>query len=138
MRIFLDASAMVPMELPQDQHRPRLDAAMLRLRMSHGNNIEFVTTNWTLYEALAQARRRGWQTSFQLFQRIEELAEIVPVEELLETAALRRFLAWRDKHASVVDHANALVAQARRCDGILSFDADFVPLTAAAGMALIS
>lgn len=138
MRIFLDASAMVPMEVPQDQHRPRLDAVMRRLRMAHGDDLEFVTTNWTLYEALAQARRRGWQASMQLFQRIEEFADIVPVDESTEVEALHRFLHWRDKSASVVDYANALVAQARRCQAVLSFDDDFVPLTAAAGMRLLA
>ena len=138
MRVFLDASAMIPMEVLQDQHRARLELVMRRLRIDHPNGISFVTTNWTLYEALAQARRRGWQAAIQLFQRIDELADVVPVDERIEEEALRRFLRWRDKSASVVDHTNALAAEARQCDALLSFDADFVALAAAVGLKLLA
>ncbi len=134
MRLFMDASGWVPMAIPHDQSAPRLATVM---RMLSGERLDFVTTTWTLYEALAQARRRGWATSVELFERAESLADVVRVDEATESEALRRFLTWRDKSASVVDHANALIAQATRCDAILSFDADFVPLAAAAGLRIL-
>lgn len=134
MRLFMDASGWVPMAIPHDQSAPRLAAVM---RMLSGERLEFVTTNWTLYEALAQARRRGWATSAALFERVESLAEIVGVDGATEAEALRRFLTWKDKSGSVVDHANTLIAQATRCDAILSFDEDFVPLAAAAGLGIL-
>ena len=64
-------------------------------------------------------------------------ADAVPVSEQVEREALRRFLEWSDKTASVVDHANLLVAVDQQCDAILSFDDDFAPLVRQAGIQLI-
>ena len=130
----MDASSWVPMAVPRDQAAGRLAEIFTLLR---GETIEYVTTNWTLYEALALARRRGWETSTMLYSHVKQSTGIVSVDDMTESEALRRFLTWRDKSASVVDHANALVAAATRCDAIVSFDEDFIPLAAAAGLRLL-
>jgi predicted nucleic acid-binding protein len=135
-RVFLDASALVPMAAEWDQWRPRFQEALLHLRRS--GPVDLITTNWTLYEALAVAQRRGKRSALNLFRLASSGVEVVPVTEAVEAEALRRFLAWHDKTASVVDHANALVASEEGCDAIISFDADFVPLATAAGMRLLS
>jgi len=64
-------------------------------------------------------------------------ATVVPVEPSIEAEALRRFLEWQDKGASVVDHANLLVALQEQCDAVISFGSDFGPLTAATSMRLL-
>lgn len=97
-----------------------------------------ITTNWTLYEALAVAQRYGHIRALALFQLVSQQVRIVPVDPDLEAEALRRFLSWNDKTASVVDHANLLVARDERCDAVLSFDADFVPLVASTGISVLS
>lgn len=72
-----------------------------------------------------------------LFQHVSRAGAIVRVDDATESEALRRFLTWSDKSASVVDHANAMVAAATRCDAIVSFDEDFVPLASAAGLRIL-
>jgi predicted nucleic acid-binding protein len=124
------------MAIERDPMRPRLQEALRVLRA--GPPFEFVTTNWTLYEALAVSQRRGKAFAVGLYSLVSTSMEVMPVPELVESEALRQFLAWRDKSASVVDHANALVAAHERCDAILSYDLDFVPLAAAAGLAIIT
>lgn len=135
-RVFLDASALVPMAVARDPWRARFDEAFAQLERSGPS--DFVTTNWTLYEALAVSQRRGKYFALGLFNMASERVEVVPVSEGVEAEALRRFLKWDDKTASVVDHANALVASEEGCDAIMSFDADFVPLATAVGMRLLA
>lgn len=132
---FLDASALVPMELTSDQWARAFARVMGGLKAAPG--LRFVTTNWTLYEALAIAQRAGKHRATSLHQRVAARASVVTVDADLEAEALRRFLAWQDKGASVVDHANLLVAQKFRCQAVISFDADFVPLVRGTGMRLL-
>lgn len=134
MRIFFDASALVPLIVLRDQWRAALEFLLAPHRAS---GYELVTTNWTLFEALPIAARRGHPTAVTLFQHVSRAGAIVRIDDATETEALRRFLTWDDKSASVVDHANALVAMATRCDAIVSFDDDFVPLAAAAGLRIL-
>jgi predicted nucleic acid-binding protein len=134
MRLLLDASALLPLQVARDQHSRRLDQIVPGLVR---RGCDFVTTNWTLYEALALANRYGHAQARSLFSRVAAFAVMHPVDADSETEALRRFLTWSDKRASVVDHANLLVAVQTGCDGILSFDEDFAPLVRAAGLQLI-
>jgi predicted nucleic acid-binding protein len=134
MRIFVDASAWVAKAVSTDQWAPELRRVMQELR---GQRIELVTTTWTLYEALAVTRRRKHGATRLLFRDALANARVAAVEPEVEHAALQRFLQWEDQGASVVDHANALVAEQYRCEAILSFDADFIPLAAAGGIRLL-
>jgi predicted nucleic acid-binding protein len=134
MRILLDASVLLPFQVSRDQHARRLGQIVPGLVRQ---GCDFVTTNWTLYEALALANRYGHAHARSLFSRVAAFAVTHPVDSEAETEALRRFLTWSDKSASVVDHANLLVAVYSRCDAILSFDEDFAPLVRAAGLQLI-
>jgi len=68
---------------------------------------------------------------------MESGGDIIVVDEAIEQEALRRLLGWPDKTASVVDHANLLVAANAACDAILSFDDDFAPLMRQAGLQLL-
>ena len=88
---------------------------------------------------MARPADRGWPHAHarSLFSRVAAFAVTHPVDSEAETEALRRFLTWSDKSASLVDHANLLVAVYSRCDAILSFDEDFAPLVRAAGLQLI-
>ena len=135
MKVFVDASGWVPMEMPRDQWRPDLDRVMAMLRQER--RLKLVTTNWTMYEALAIARRRAGDAAQRLHAVIAIRANVVAVPALAEAEALRRFLRWSDLGASVVDHANVIIAERERCDAILSFDRDFVPLAAAAGLRIL-
>lgn len=123
------------MTVERDLSRPRFQQAFGALHRS--GPFTLVTTNWTLYEALAVSQRRGKQFAVGLFSMATNAVEIVPVSSEVEAEALRQFLAWDDKTASVVDHANTLVALDEECDAILSFDLDFVPLATAAGIAVV-
>ncbi|MCC7366168.1 MAG: type II toxin-antitoxin system VapC family toxin [Dehalococcoidia bacterium] len=134
-RILLDASAMVPLELPRDQWRAR--ALQLIDGLRRAGPFSFVTTNWTLYEGLALTRRHSWEASASLFEHITGTARVVPVSAEVEAEAVRRFLGWRDKGASVVDHANLLVALEWKCEAVFSFDDDFAPLARMSGLRLV-
>jgi predicted nucleic acid-binding protein len=135
VRIFIDASAWVPMEVRADQRAPALARVMETLRSER--NISFVTTNWTLYEALSVARRSDPRYAEMLHRRAGASAKVVQVDEVTEKRAVKTFLGWRDKKASVVDHANTAVAMNERCDALLSFDDDYFPLAAAAGLRIL-
>lgn len=134
MRVFIDASAWVALADARDYQAPRMRVLMADLRRKHA---QFATTNWTLYEALAVSQRAGKGAAIDLHRRALRLARLVFVSHDEEREALRRFLDWDDKYASVVDHANVLVASRQRCDAIVSFDSDFVPLAGAAGLTLL-
>ena len=133
-RLFVDASFWIALHAYRDEHQARARTIFAGLR---GQNLEVATTNWTVYEALPQARRRSWEVAATMWRRISESARIVTVDEKVEREALRRFLEWKDKTASIVDHASALVAIEERCDAVASFDADFGPLVAATSMTLL-
>jgi predicted nucleic acid-binding protein len=133
--IFLDASAIVPLQVQSDQWYEASERVMRALRAQRG--VHYVTTNWTLYEAVSLARRSSAAQSVALFARMVQLSQIVGVTREIELAAVDRFLRWTDKGASVVDHANLLVAESHRCEAILSFDRDFIPLAAAAGLRIL-
>jgi predicted nucleic acid-binding protein len=135
MRVFMDASAWVAGAVNSDSQAENLHRVMATLR---GQRIELFTTTWTLYEALAVVRRRKPEAVQLLFERAVNNGSVIAVDPDVEREALARFLKWRDKKASVVDHANTLVAGLHRCEAIISFDRDFVPLAAAGGMRLLS
>ncbi len=132
MKLFVDASGWVPMEMRRDHWRPDLDRVMAMLRQER--RLKMITTNWTMFEALAITRRRAGDAAQRLHAVIAMRANVVSVSEAAEAEAIRRFLTWSDLGASVVDHANVIIAERERCDAILSFDRDFVPLAAAAGL----
>ena len=133
--IFLDASALVPMVVTRDQWRPALVRVMQGLRRA--GQPSFVTTNWTLYEALALCRRTSHDVALSLYESVASQMQIAAVSGRTEAEALARFIRWRDQGASVVDHANLLVAVETRCEAILSFDSDFKPIARAAGLRLL-
>ena len=132
-RVFLDASAMVPMADRRDQWRFRVNRHLQDL-----NGVAFTTSNWTLYEALALIQRRSKQLAFDFYGQLLQMADIISVPADVETEALRQFFRWRDKTASVVDHANGLVALETGCDGILTFDDDFIAIGKSSGLRIIS
>lgn len=134
MRVFMDASAWVARAVTTDQWAPELQRVMNSLR---GRRLQLFTTTWTLYEALAVTRRRLPRAVEPLFRDAVNSATVLAVDPDIERLALRRFLQWDDKPASVVDHANALVAEKHRCEALLSFDADFLPLIAGTGIRLL-
>ena len=134
MRVFMDASAWVASAVNSDAWAPDFARVMAGLR---GRRVELYTTTWTLYEALSILRRRKPDAVDLLFQRATGQGSVLSVDPEVEQEALRRFLKWSDKGASVVDHANALVAGLQHCEAIVSFDGDFVPLAKAGGMRLL-
>lgn len=133
--IFLDASALVPMVVTRDQWRPSLLRVMEGLRRA--GRPSFVTSNWTLYEALALCRRSSHEIAMSLLEHSELQIRVAAVSGRTEAEALHRFRRWSDQTASVVDHANLLVALESRCEAILSFDSDFKPIVRAAGIRLL-
>lgn len=133
--IFTDASALVPMVDPRDQWRPAIDRVLQGLAASGKYRLR--TNNWTLYEAMALAKRRSHILAERLYELMSESGSIVAVNPIVELEAVRRFRLWTDKSASVVDHANALVALQLHCAAIISFDDDFRPLVAGSGIRLL-
>ena len=133
--MFVDASALIPMEVIRDQWRGRLVQVLADLRRA--GSVRFLTSNWTLYEALALTRRASHASAAALYSQVSRTMEVMAVSRRAEAESIRRFLAWADKHASVVDHANFLVAEERRCDAILTFDSDFVGIARGTGMRLL-
>lgn len=123
------------MELVRDQWHDALHQVLAGLRRA--GTVRFLTTNLALYEALALARRASHANAVALHSRVTGSMEVINVSRHAETESVRRFLAWADKQASVVDHANFLVAQERRCDAILTFDSDFVAIARGTAMRLL-
>lgn len=134
MRVFMDASAWVAKAIATDHWAGDFRHLMRQL---HGQQLEIVTSTWTLYEALAITRRRKRAATDVLFRDAVKNGRVVRVEADIEEEALRRFLKWQDKGASVVDHANALVAAQMGCDSLITFDEDFLPLAGAAGLRVL-
>lgn len=133
--MFLDASALVPLVLVRDQWHPAVTRLMAGLRRA--GRPSFVTSNWTLYEALAITARRGHPFAVSLHRFVSQHSAAAPVSRAVEQQALDRFLTWTDKGASVVDHANLLLASELGCEAVISFDDDFVPLVGGTGMRLL-
>jgi predicted nucleic acid-binding protein len=132
---MVDASAWVAKANPRDS---KANAYRRLMRTLHGRRLELVTTTWTLYEALAIIRRRRPDAVEPFYRAVLDDCRVLAVDPEIEQEALRRFLKWADHGASVVDHANLLVALASSCDAVLTFDDDFVPLTRAAGLRLLT
>lgn len=134
MRVFLDASALVPLVVERDQWVLPLRR---HLRVLRAEKSALVTSTWTYYEALGLVRRTNHQLTLQLRRMLEAQASITTVSQAAEAEAVRRFFAWADKTASVVDHANLLTAIELRCDAILSFDDDFVQIAGGTGIRIL-
>ena len=135
MKVFLDASALVPLVIPRDQWRLRLLGHLNSLQAA--GSVQLATSNWTFCEAVAIAKRAGHQAPLRLRQWLSEQASLVAVTEPTEAEAVRRFFAWADKTASVVDHANLLTAIDLGCEAVLSFDDDFVQIAAGTGVRVL-
>ncbi len=134
MRVFVDASAWIGMEFKRDQWHLRARHLLGELARQRST---FVTSSWTLYEALTVLRHREPRGVEPLYAAALRRSLVVRVEPEVEAQALDHFRRFADKSASVVDHANLLVAVSNRCEGILSFDDDFRPLAAAAGLRVL-
>lgn len=132
--VFLDASALVPIAVARDQWHQRVSTIIRGLR--RGGTLTLRTSNWTLYEALAIANRRNAGSASRLFGFVGREVRIDRVEADIELEALTRFLGWTNKSASVVDHANMLLAVETGCEAVISFDLDFIPLVAGTGIRL--
>ncbi|MEO8539365.1 MAG: PIN domain-containing protein [bacterium] len=135
MKVFVDASALVPFALERDQWALPLRRALRALREL--GQPELITANWTYYEALALCRRSGMHTVSKLRRMVDSEVAIVPVAGEDEAKALRRILSRDDKTASVIDHANLLVALRQGCAAILSFDDDFLPIAQGTGVRVL-
>ena len=119
----------------RDQWRPAFDRVLRGL--TAGGQYRLRTSNWTLYEAMALAKRRSHLLAGRLYDLMNESGAIVAVNPIVELEAVRRFRLWIDKSASIVDHANALVALQIHCAAIISFDDDFRPIVAGTGVRLL-
>lgn len=135
MRIFLDASALVPLVHRRDQ---RHTSVVRQMRALHAAGpIELVTTNWTLYEAFAVLKRAGHHRCVELSGFVRDTIDVRTVDPEVEGEAVKRFLAWGDKTASVVDHANLLTALEMRCGGLITYDSDFDAIARGTGLRLL-
>lgn len=134
MKVFLDASALVPLVLRRDEW-----ALPLRrhLRLLHAEDATLITSTWTYYEALTILRRVGFVVAAQFRRMVDSQVSVLPVSAAVESDAVGRFFSWADKKASVVDHANLLVAIEQRADAILTFDSDFVPIAQGSGVRIL-
>ncbi len=135
MKVFFDASALVPLALERDQWILKLRRHLKAIR--EAGSPRLLTTNWTYFEALSITRRASYHTADKLRRVVDAQVEMERVDAAIEAEALRRFFAWRDKTASVIDHANLLMAQRLGCDAILSFDDDFVPIASGTGIRVL-
>lgn len=135
MRVFLDASALVPLVHRRDQWHPALLRQMRALAAAGPFNL--LTTNWTLYEAYAVLKRAGHYRCTELAAFARDSIEISAVEPDIENEAVSRFLGWADKSASVVDHANLLVALRHGCGAIITYDSDFDAIAAGTPIRLL-
>lgn len=134
MKVFLDASALVPLVLERDQWVLPLRR---HLRLLHAENAGLITSTWTFYEALAILRRVGFPLADQLRRMVADEVGLLPVSPAVESNAVGRFFSWADKTASVVDHANLLIAIEQRADAILTFDSDFLPIAQGTGIRIL-
>ncbi len=135
MKVFLDASALVPFVFERDQWVLPLRR---HLRLLHAEDAALITSTWTYYEALTILRRVGFVAPAQLRRMVDSEVGVLPVSAGIESDAVRRFFSWADKTASVVDHANLLVAIEQRADAILTFASDFLPIAQGTGIRILS
>ncbi len=131
----MDASALVPLVHRRDQWHAAVVRHMRALQAA--GTFELLTTNWTLYEALAVLKRAGHHRCVELSRFAEASINVCKVDVNVEREALDRFLGWSDKSASVVDHANLLIAVGQRCGALMTFDADFDGIAAGTPMRLL-
>lgn len=135
MRVFFDASALVPLVYTRDQWHLTVRRHLTLLSQSH--RFTMVTSNWTLYEALTILKRAGHHRVVELHRYARDTFEVLPVDGAVEAEAVRRFVSWADQTASVVDHANLLAALETGCDAILTFDGDFLPIAQGTGLRVL-
>lgn len=135
MKVFFDASALVPLVYTRDQWHFTVRRHLTLL--SQARQFTMVTTNWTLYEALTILKRAGHHRVVELHRYALSTIEVLPVDGAVEAEAVRRFVSWADKTASVVDHANLLAALETGCDAILTFDGDFLPIARGTGLRVL-
>lgn len=126
MRVFFDASALVPLVHTRDQWHFSVRRHLSLL--SQSPRLDLTTSTWTLYEALTIVKRTGHHRVMELHRYAASAMDVVPIDAATEAEAVNRFFRWSDKTASVVDHANLLAAIASGCEAILTFDADFLPI----------
>lgn len=135
MKVFFDASALVPLVYTRDQWHFTVRRHLALL--SQCRQFSIVTTNWTLYEALTVVKRAGHHRVVELHDYAAKAMEVLPVAREVEAEAVRRFVGWSDKTASVFDHANLLAALASGCSAILTFDSDFLPIAQGTGLRVL-
>ncbi len=86
---------------------------------------------------MSLARRFGHTFALEIFERASRQMTLARVTSDEELEAVRRVLSWRDKEASVVDHANVIVARRERCGAVLTFDQDFLDIAPAEGLTIL-
>ena len=116
MKLLIDASALVPLVVERDQWYANIQRILATVRPQRP---VLCTTNWTLYDALVISQRFGHARAEALFRLVSTQFHLVPVSPDIEIEALRRFLRYGDKTASVVDHANVLTAVGERCAAVV-------------------
>jgi len=126
---------LVPLVHRRDQWHPAVVRQVRALQMA--GSVDFVTTNWTLYEAFSVLKRAGHHRCVELARFAEDSIATRTVDPVIEEQAVGRFLAWADKGASVVDHANLLVALELRCGGLITYDSDFDAIAHGTGIRLL-
>ncbi len=135
MNVFFDASALVPLVSARDQWHFTVRRHLTLL--SQASRFTMVTSSWTLYEALTILKRAGHHRVVELHRFALRTIEVVPVDGVVEAEAVRRFVGWADKTASVVDHANLLTALGAGCEAILTFDSDFLAIARGTGIRVL-
>jgi predicted nucleic acid-binding protein len=90
--------------------------------------IQVITSTWTVYEALTVIKGRvGYRAAEELWKVIcdPELVFLIKVTEDVEAEALWLFFNYRDKVWGIVDCANLIIMEKLGCRQALAFDRHF-------------
>jgi len=120
--IFLDTSAIYAMA---DRGDPRHQQAKERFQALLETGEEVLTHNYVLIEAMALIQHRLGVVAALKFADSASAFEIEWVDRVRHAAAVRRLVAARRRHVSLVDHVSFIVMRSRGVDTALAFDSDF-------------
>ena len=108
-----------------DRGDPRHQQAKERFQALLEAGEEVLTHNYVLIEAMALIKHRLGVVAALKFADSASAFEIEWVDRARRAAAVRRLVAARRRHATLVDHVSFIVMRSRGVDTALAFDSDF-------------
>ena len=121
VEVLIDSDAFIAWLRPGDLFHPHAREVFTRLQQ---HQTRLATTSLVILEtATVLSHREGQTVARQFLQLVEESQlPVIHIDEALQTATLELFKSRTTKGTSMVDCANAVVAQQMGIPQVFSFD----------------